>query len=138
MRRLALQGTAVVVAGALGLLAWAWSEVAVGFGVLGLAMGFGLLSLARRFPPPVRSQRLVAAICVFAGSVAVAALLPSTRVPCDCPLPADAVRGCACPIDHHWSLRIATIAAGVLAAGLLVRRSRQRRWVGSATPGAAP
>jgi hypothetical protein len=126
MRRLVLQGSAIVLGGTSGLLAWAWSEARLAFVVLGLATVLGLMWFARRFPEPDRSQLLVAAVATFVGSIALAVLLPSTRVLCDCPVPAHAVRACACPADNHLPLRAAAVAAGIVISGVLVLWSRRR------------
>jgi hypothetical protein len=126
MRRLVLQGTAIVLGGTSGLLAWAWSEARLAFVVLGLATVLGLMWFARRFPESGRSQLLVAAVATFVGSVALAVLVPSTRVLCDCPLPSHALRACACPADDHLPLRTAAVAAGTVISGLLVLWSRRR------------
>jgi hypothetical protein len=128
MRRLVLQGTAIVLGGTSVLLAWAWSEARPSFVVLGLATVLGLMRFARRFPEPGRWQLIVAAVTTFAGSVALAGLLPSTRVLCDCPLPANAVRACACAVDHHLPLRLAAVAGAVMS-GVLVLWSRRRSHV---------
>lgn len=136
MRRLLLQGTAVVAGGASGLIAWAWPEARVAFITLGLAMTLGLAWLSRKVPPPGRPALLVVAAGTFVGLAALAVLLPSTRFLCDCPVPADAVRGfaCACPIDHHLPLRAALAGTGTVIAGLLIVRSR-RRPLASPVPG---
>ena len=131
MRRLALQGAAVVVGGALGLLAWAWSEARLAFSVLGLATGLGLLWLARRFPEPGRAQLAVAGAAVFIGGIALAVLLPSTQVCPVCP----SLRGCLCSVDRHWPLRFAIVCVGTVGAGLLLLRSRHRRSLASPAPG---
>jgi hypothetical protein len=138
MMRLTLQGIAIMLGAASALLAWAWPEARSAFVVLGSAMVIGLLWLARRFPQPGRAQLAVAGAAVFIGIVTLAVLLPSTRVLCDCPLPADTVRGCPCRVDYHWPLRAAMTGAGVAIAGLLLLRSRHQRSLMSPAPGSGP
>ncbi len=133
MRRLLLQATAIVMAGTSGLFAWAWSEARLAFITLGASTALGLWSLARRFPPPSERHFLVAAAGTLVAAVAVAVLLPSTQILCDCPVPQQAVRAFACPcaVDDHIPLRVGAMAAGAVIAGLFVLRTRSRSRVRS-------
>ncbi len=124
-----MYATAAIVAAVTALFAWAWADARIGFLALGATLVAFLLWAARRFPEIRRPHFRVAALATLFGAAAFAALLPSTRVLCDCPPPLHATGGisCNCPVDHHTLVRIAIVVAGVIiAAGLDVLASRTR------------
>jgi hypothetical protein len=138
MRRLFLQGIAVLFAATCALFAWTWSEARVAFLVLGIIIGAPLWWFALKFPRPTRSQLHLAAAGAFIAAIAVAVLIPSTQVLCDCPPPQHATRTspCPCPVDHHLPLRLGVAATGAAVASLLVLRARRGshpRTLGAAT-----
>jgi hypothetical protein len=86
MRRLFLQGIAVLFAATCALFAWAWSEARVAFLVLGIIIGAPLWWFALKFPRPTRSQLHLAAAGAFIAAIAVAVLIPSRRCSATVPL----------------------------------------------------
>jgi len=128
MRRLSLYAVAVIVGGFAALLAWVVKDARFAFILLGLVLVAGLAWAARRFPEVRRVHLLGAAAATFLGALALAILLPSTRVPCDCPPPPGTIAGfaCNCQMDHHVHLRFAIAVAGAFGAWLLFVAGNRR------------
>jgi hypothetical protein len=81
----------------------------------------------------IRELRIAAGLVLVAG-LAIAILIPSTRVICDCPPRIPAGGGCNCAIDHHYFLRFGIAVAGaVLSAALVVAARIRTRAVSLAT-----
>ena len=102
-------------------------------GLIGLAVALGAASwwLTRRLPARPASGRELSAWAVagLALAVAMAVLIPSTQVFCDCVGPPQGVTRvpvCDCPADRHLVLRIAIAAAGVALALALAVAARRR------------
>jgi hypothetical protein len=121
MRRLLLHATAIILGGFAALLAWMPSEARLHFIVLGVFLVGGLVWAAQRFPETRRRHIFGAALFMLYAGFTLAIVLPSTRVPCDCPPPPTTVGGyfCNCPVDHHIVLRVGIAVAGALGVTAL-------------------
>ena len=136
MRRLLLYAVASIVGGFAAFLAWVVNDARFAFILLGVGLVAGLVWAGQRFPEVRRVHLRGAALVTSVGALAIAVLLPSTRIGCDCPMPRGATAGwvCNCPIDQHVHLRIAIAAAGAVAAWLLLvagNRSAKRTALGA-------
>jgi hypothetical protein len=123
MRRLTLYAVAVLVGGFSAIIAWNWSDARVAFITIGVCIVGGLLWVAQGLPKIGRPDLLRSAMMLLLGSIVVAAVFPSTRVLCDCPMPQTGVRHCICPIDHHFIIRVWIVVFGLLAAVVLAVRA---------------
>jgi hypothetical protein len=127
-RRLIYLATAACVAG-LVLIAVALPGVRVGFISLAAAIVLGSRWVTRRLPavpPSVGELRGAAALALVSG-IAVAVMLPSTRVPCDCPPSHVAgVIGCNCAVDHHTLVRVVIALVGIALSISLAAAARRR------------
>jgi hypothetical protein len=127
-RRLVYLATVVCVAG-LVLIAVALPGVRVGFISLAAAIVLGSRWATRRLPviPPSVGELRGTAVLALASGIAFAVMLPSTRVPCDCPPPPVAgVIGCNCAVDHHTLVRVGIALVGIALSISLAAAARRR------------
>ena len=111
-------------------------EVRLGFTTLAAAIAVGAWWVARRLPArPMSIRELrIAGVLVLVAGLAIAILIPSTRVICDCPPRIPGGGGCHCGIDHHYLLRLwIAVAGAVLSAALVIAARIRTRTVRLAT-----
>lgn len=131
LRRLVYLAAFVLVSMLL-LVAVALPDVRLGFTSLAAAIVVGCWWVVRRLPvhPVSLGELRAAAVMAFVLGVAVAVLIPSTRIMCDCPMPqgAPADFACNCAADHHMVLRLcaALVGAGLSIALAAAARRRTR------------
>jgi hypothetical protein len=118
------------------LFALVWSDARLSFVFLAAALGAGSWWLTRQLPSgpvTVWEMRAAAALALVLG-ILLALAVPTTRIPCDCPVP-QGITGaydCGCAVvDGHVGLRVAIAVLGVLlsvAFAIGARRRPFRLW----------